>query len=152
MDSAANGLISARNGETQAVFPIRGKIISTYKNSLDKILANQEVVNIIKALGLDMDKKTNKLVYDINKLRYDKIILCADGDADGQSIKNLLLTFFWFFCPELVTQGHLYVAIPPLFRITTRKNEYIYLRDGAALEDYKAKHPGDKFQINRAKG
>ena len=151
-DSAANGLISARNGETQAVFPIRGKIISTYKNSLDKILANQEVVNIIKALGLDMDKKTNKLVYDINKLRYDKIILCADGDADGQSIKNLLLTFFWFFCPELVTQGHLYVAIPPLFRITTKKNEYIYLRDGVALDDYKTKHPGEKFQINRAKG
>jgi DNA gyrase subunit B len=78
--------------------------------------------------------------------------LCADADPDGQAIKNLLLTCFWSLCPELVVNGHIYAAIPPLFRITTKKNEYIYLRDAAALEEYKAKHQGEKFQVNRNKG
>ena len=151
-DSAAGGLIGARSGETQAVFPIRGKILNLYKASSDKTFANQEVVNIIKALGLELDKKTNKMIYDKNKLRYGKVILCADADPDGQAIKNLLLTCFWSLCPELVVNGHIYAAIPPLFRITTKKNEYIYLRDAAALEEYKAKHQGEKFQVNRNKG
>ena len=151
-DSAAGGLIGARNGETQAVFPIRGKILNLYKADSAKTFGNQEVVNIIKALGLELDKKTNKMIYDKEKLRYGKIVLCADADPDGEAIKNLLLTCFWSLCPELVINGHIYVAIPPLFRITTKKNEYIYLRDAAALEDYKAKHTGEKFQVNRNKG
>lgn len=73
-------------------------------------------------------------------------------DPDGESIKNLLITLFWYICPELVLNGHICCAIPPLFRITTRKNEYIFLRDAAALEEYKASHNGEKFQINRNKG
>jgi DNA gyrase subunit B len=151
-DSAASGLIGARDGETQAVFPIRGKILNLYKASAEKIFANQEVINIIKALGLDLDVKTGKIHYDKNKLRYGKILLCADADPDGQAIKNLLLTCFWSLCPELVINGHIYATIPPLFRVTTRKNEYIYLRDAAALEEYKLAHTGEKFQINRNKG
>lgn len=151
-DSAAGGLIGARDGETQAVFPIRGKILNLYKAANDKTFANQEVVNIIKALGLELDKKTNKMIYDKTKLRYGKILLCADADPDGQAIKNLLLTCFWSLCPELIINGHIYSTIPPLFRITTKKNEYIYLRDAAALEDYKAKHAGEKFAVNRNKG
>lgn len=151
-DSAATGLIGARDGETQAVFPIRGKIINLFKNSDEKVFANQEVVNIIKAIGLELDPKTKKLVFDKTKLRYGKIILCCDADPDGEAIKNLLLTYFWSLCPELVSYGYVYAAVPPLFRITTKKNEYIYLRDAAALEDYKTQHQGEKFLVNRSKG
>ena len=151
-DSAASGLIGARDGEFQAVFPIRGKIINLFKNADTKVFANQEVVNIIKAIGLDLDPKTKKLIYEPNKLRYGKIILACDGDPDGEAIKNLLLTYFWSLCPELVIDGYIHAAIPPLFRVTTRKNEYIYLRDAAALEAYKEAHMGEKYLVNRNKG
>ena len=151
-DSAASGLVEARDPDIQAIFPIRGKIIACYKNSPEKIFANAEVVNIIKALGLDIDKKTGKIIYDRTKLRYGKILLCADGDPDGQSIKNLLLEFFWWLCPELVTNGHIYSTLPPLFRITTKKNEYIFLTDAAALEEYKTKHKNESYLVSRNKG
>lgn len=151
-DSAAAGLIGARDSEYQAVFPIRGKLINLYKNTSDKVFSNQEVINIIKAIGLEMDNKSHKLVYDTSKLRYGKIILAADADPDGQAIRNLLLTFFWSICPELLTKGHIYVAIPPLFRITTKKNQYIYLRDGIELEKYKTQHNGESYLVSRNKG
>ena len=151
-DSAASGLIGARDSEFQAVFPIRGKVLNCFKADASKIFANQEIVNIIKAIGLEIDKKTNKPIYDKSKLRYGKIIMCCDADPDGEAIKNLLLTCFWWLCPELITNGHIYAAVPPLFRITTKKNEYIYLRDAAALDEYKVKHTGEKYIINRNKG
>ena len=151
-DSAASGLVEARDPDIQAIFPIRGKIIAAYKNTPEKIFANQEVNNIIKALGLDIDPKTNKLIYDIKKLRYGKILMCADGDPDGQAIKNLLLEFFWWLCPELIINGHVYTTLPPLFRITTKKNEYIFLTDNTALEKYKREHLNEKYLINRNKG
>ena len=151
-DSAASGLVEARDSEIHAVFPIRGKIIAAYKNSSEKIFANQEVVNLIKAIGLELNPVTKKLNYDTKKLRYGKILLCADADPDGASIRNLLLEMFWWLCPELILNGHIYTTMPPLFRITTKKNEYIYLKDAAALEQYKAQHLGEKFQINRNKG
>lgn len=151
-DSAASGLIGARDGEFQACFPIRGKIINLYKNADEKVFANQEVVNIIKALGLDLDPKTKKLIYDKNKLRYGKILMCCDADPDGQAIKNLLLTYFWSLCPDLVKNGHIYTTLPPLFRITTSKNKYIYLKDAKELEEYKEKHKNEKFLVNRNKG
>ena len=151
-DSAANGLVGAKVGETQAVFPIRGKIINCFKQSSEKVYANQEVSNIVKALGLEIHKTTGKLIYDKNKLRYGKIIFTCDADPDGQAIKNLLITCFWWLCPELFTNGHIYVAVPPLFRVTTKKNEYIYLKDSEALEEYKQKHQKEKFLINRNKG
>ena len=151
-DSAANGLVEARDAEYVAVFPIRGKIIAAYKNSSEKIFANAEVTNIIKAIGLDLDIKTHKLIYDAKKLRYGKILLAADADPDGASIRNLLIEMFWWLCPELILNGHIYTTIPPLFRITTKKNEYIYLKDQIALDEYKTKHAGEKFLINRNKG
>ena len=151
-DSAASGLVGARNAEYQAIFPVRGKVISARKCSSDKLLANQEVVNLIKALGLEFDPKTVKLTYDEHKLRYGKIMLAADADPDGEAIKNLLLTLFWELCPELVINGHIYATVPPLFRITTKKNEYIYLRDGDELEEYKKQHINEKYLINRNKG
>lgn len=151
-DSAANGLVKARNSEFQAIFPIRGKIINFYKATDERAFSNQEAVNIIKAIGLELDQKTKKLIFDEHKLRYGKIILATDADPDGQAIKNLLLTYFWSICPELVVNGYIYCAIPPLFRITTKKNEYIFLRDASALEEYKKKHNKESFLINRNKG
>ena len=152
MDSAASGLVGARNGEFQAIFPIRGKIISVYKSSDNKIFNNQEVINIIKALGLELNIKTSKLEYSAAKLRYGKIILCTDADPDGEQIKNLLITLLWYLCPELIIKGHVYCAIPPLFRITTSKNEYVFLRDQKELDAYKIAHKHEKFTINRNKG
>ena len=151
-DSAASGLVGARNAEFQAIFPIRGKIISARKCTSEKLLTNQEVVNIIKALGLDFDAKKTKMIYDERKLRYGKIMMAADADPDGEAIKNLLLTLFWELCPELVINGHIYATVPPLFRVTTKKNEYIYLRDNNELEEYKKKHANEKYLINRNKG
>lgn len=151
-DSAASSLVAGRDAEFTAVFPIRGKIISAYKNSIDKIFANAEVVNIIKAIGLDLDKKTNKLIYDAKKMRYGKIFFAADADPDGASIRNLLIEMFWWLCPELIEHGHIYTTIPPLFRITTKKNEYIFLKDQKALDEYKEQHQGEKYLINRNKG
>ena len=151
-DSAAAGLIEARDSETQAVFPIRGKILSVLKSTDEKIWSNQEIVNIIKALGLDVDAKTRRPIWNADKLRYGSVILCTDADPDGASIKNLLLTMFWELCPDIITEGRVYSAIPPLFRITTKKNEYIFLRDTAALNDYKDAHKGEKYLVNRNKG
>ena len=151
-DSAAGGLIAARNPDTMAVFPIRGKLINLFKNSDEKVFANQEVVNIIKAIGLDLDPKSKTLIYDEKKLRYGKIFTACDADPDGQAIKNLLLTFFWSLCPELVINGHIWITMPPLYRITKGKDTYIYLKDDKELEDYKKAHEGEKYLINRNKG
>ena len=92
-------MIGARDSEFQAVFPIRGKILNTFKADAAKAFANQEIVNIIKALGLDIDPKTSKPIYDKNKLRYGSVLMCCDADPDGENIKNLLLTCFWWLCP-----------------------------------------------------
>ena len=151
-DSAAGGLIAARNPDTMAVFPIRGKLINLFKNSDEKVFANQEVVNIIKAIGLDLDQKSKTLIYDEKKLRYGKIFTACDADPDGQAIKNLLLTFFWSLCPELVINGHIWITMPPLYRITKGKDTYIYLKDDKELEEYKKAHEGEKYLINRNKG
>ena len=151
-DSAAGGLVEGRDAEIVAVFPVRGKVIAAYKNASEKIFANAEVINLIKAIGLELDGKTHKLIYDPKKLRYGKILLAADADPDGASIRNLLIELFWWLCPELIENGHLYTTMPPLFRITTKKNQYIFLKDAAALEEYKTTHQGEKFQINRNKG
>ena len=151
-DSAANGLVAKRDGKTQAIFPIRGKILSCRKATLDKIYANQEISNIVKALGLDIEKETGKLIYDKKKLRYNKIIFSADADSDGYDIRLLLLNLFWWLCPELVKNGHVCVALPPLYRATDSKNHYTYLVDDKALNEYKNSHKKEKFDINRLKG
>lgn len=129
-----------------------GKIINTSKNTEEKVFANQEVLNIIKAIGLDFDPKTKTMIYDKSKLRYDKIFTACDGDPDGQAIKNLLLTYFWNLCPELITNGHIWITMPPLYRITKGKDTYIYLKDDKELEAYKLAHPGEKLVITRNKG
>lgn len=151
-DSAAGGLIKVRDSETQGIFPIRGKLINLYKNSPEKVLANAEVNNLKKALGLDIDPQTGKLIYDTSKLRYGKILTACDADPDGMAIKNLILTCLWTICPELILNGHVYVTVPPLYRITKGKDKYVYFRDNEELEKYKNEHRNEKFIINRNKG
>lgn len=150
--SAASGLVAARDGKFQAVYGVRGKMISALKTTPEKLLANQEVNNLVQALGLECDQKTAKLKYDKSKLRYGKIIACADADPDGKLIENLLFNILWFMCPELITNGHVYSAVPPLYRITTRKNEYIYLRGDEELAEYKKTNSNKTYQITRNKG
>ena len=151
-DSAASGLVDGRDSEFIAVFPVRGKMLNCLKATDDKIFANVEINNLIKALGLKMDEKTKKLIYNKNDLRYGKIVAAADADPDGKAIKNLLFTDLWYLCPELITNGHVYAAVPPLFRITTSKNEYIFLKGQEELDEYNKKHRGEKYLINRNKG
>ena len=151
-NSAMNGLVAKRDGKTQAIFPIRGKILNCLKASPDKIYANQEIANIVKALGLDIDKTTGKLNYDAKKLRYGHIFVASDADEDGAQIRLLLINMFWWLCPELITKGHLWAVVPPLFRITTKKNEYIYLKDKSALQQYNKKHKNEAYIVGRLKG
>lgn len=150
-DSAGSGLVGGRDAEYQAIFPIRGKMINSFKAKSEKVTANQEVNNLIKALGLEMNA-AGKLIYDTTKLRYGRIIAATDGDPDGENIRMLIAVNLWSLCPELIINGHFYVAYAPLFRVTTSKNEYIYLKDAVALEEYSKKHQNEKYRVNRLKG
>lgn len=150
--SAAAGLVAGRDSETQAVYGVRGKMLSVLKTASANIYKNQEINNLVQALGLDVDEKTCKLTYDEKKLRYGKIIAAADADFDGFAIENLLFNILWYMCPELITNGHVYSAVPPLFRVTTKKNEYVYLRDAEALAVYQKEHGSQVQSIGRLKG
>lgn len=150
--SAASGLVAARDSENQAVYGIRGKMLNALKTTESRIVKNQEINNIILALGLDYNPKNGKMKYDKNKLRYDKIIAAADADYDGFAIENLLFNVLWYLCPELITNGHVYSAVPPLFRVTTKKNEYVYLKDEKALNLYKKDNEKKIQSIGRLKG
>ena len=150
--SAAAGLVAGRDSETQAIYGVRGKMLSVLKTATANIYKNQEINNLVQALGLDVDERTCKLTYDEKKLRYGKIIAAADADFDGFAIENLLFNILWYMCPELITNGHVYSAVPPLFRVTTKKNEYVYLRDAEALAAYQKKHGAQVQSIGRLKG
>lgn len=152
MDSASGNLKTARNNEFQAVLPVRGKILNVRKASLEKIQKNAEIMTMIEAFGLKIDLKTMKLTYDPADLRYDKIIIESDADVDGAHIKNLFYTFIWTFCPQLILDGHVYAGVPPLYKITETKDKYVYLKDDAALIEYRNNHKGKKYQVNRLKG
>ena len=151
-DSASGNLKEARNAEFQAILPVRGKILNVRKASLDKIQKNAEIMTMIEAFGLKADMKTMKLTYNPEDLRYGKIIIESDADVDGSHIKNLFYTFIWTFCPQLIKDGYVYGVVPPLYKITEGKDTYIYLKNDEALEEYRAKHKGKKYQVNRLKG
>ena len=151
-DSASGNLKSARNNEFQAVMPVRGKILNCQKNTLDKIQKNAEIMTMIEAFGLKADPKTMKLTYDKDSLRYGKIIIAADGDADGSHIRNLFYTFIWNFCPQLIQEGYVYALVAPLYKITMGKDTYLYLRDDKELAEFQEKNRGKKYQVNRFKG
>jgi DNA gyrase subunit B len=107
---------------------------------------------MIEAFGLTVDTKTMKLTYDPEDLRYGKIIIESDADVDGAHIKNLFYTFIWTFCPQLIIDGYVYGGVPPLYKITEGKDNYLYLKDDKALFEYRQKNQGKKYQVNRLKG
>ena len=150
-DSAGGGMKDARNNEFQAILPVRGKILNCQKAALDKMMANAEVRDMIKAFGLDLDVKTGKVAWDPSKLRYSKIIISADADVDGAHIQSLFYTFIWNFCPQLILNGYVYATIPPLYKVTIGK-EYKYIQDDAALEEFRKVNVGKKYLVNRMKG
>ena len=152
-DSASGNLKMARDNKTQAVLPVRGKILNTQKATLDKIQKNAEIMSMIQAFGLKVNQKTMKLTYDKEDLRYGKIIIMSDADVDGAHIKNLFYTFIWNFCPQLIIDGYVYAGVPPLYKITEGNGKnYIYLKNDAELEEYREKHKGKKYVVNRFKG
>lgn len=151
-DSASGNLKLARDNNTQAILPVRGKILNVRKATLDKIQKNAEIMTMIDAFGLSVDPKTMKLTYRPEDLRYGKIIIESDADVDGAHIKNLFYTFIWTFCPQLIEDGYVYAGVPPLYRITENKDTYVYLKDDAELEEYRKKHPGKKLALTRMKG
>ena len=151
-DSASGNLKTARNNEFQAVMPVRGKVLNCQKSTYDKISKNAEIMTMIDAFGITLNPKTLKATYEEKDLRYGKIIIASDADVDGAHIKNLFYTFIWNICPQLIIDGHVYALIAPLYRITEGKDKYIYVKNDAALEEWKAQNVGKKYIVNRMKG
>jgi DNA gyrase subunit B len=135
-DSAGGSAKNGRDSQTQAILPLRGKVLNVERARLDKMLANNEILSLIKALGVGIEES-----FDLSGLRYDRIIIMTDADVDGSHISTLLLTFFFRFMRPVIDAGHLYLAKPPLFELvrTGRKNSvYIYDEDDLEIEIDKA--------------
>lgn len=149
-DSAGGSAKTARDRKYQAILPIRGKILNVEKATMDKVLANAEIKTMINTFGCGFSEGYGN-DFDITKLRYDKIIIMADADVDGAHISTLLMTFFYRFMPELIQEGHIYIAMPPLYKVSPSKGEELYLYDDAALSKYRKTHKSG-FGLQRYKG
>ena len=150
-DSAGGSAKTARDRSYQAILPIRGKILNVEKASIDKVLANAEIKTMINAFGCGFSEGYGN-DFDITKLRYDKIVIMADADGDGAHISTLLLTLFYRFMPELIYEGHVYIAMPPLYKVMPKKGAEEYLYDDKALEKYRKSHKSGSFTLQRYKG
>jgi len=151
-DSAGGTVKTARNRRTQAVLPLRGKILNVEKATLDKILLNNEIKSMIAAFGCGIGED-----FDISKLNYDKIIILTDADVDGAHISTLLLTFFYRFMPELIKAGKIYKGLPPLYRVeyeakNKKKREFKYLYNDFELENFRKNSDCKILNIQRYKG
>ncbi len=150
-DSAGGSAKTARDRSYQAILPIRGKILNVEKATIDKVLANAEIKTMINAFGCGFSEGYGN-DFDISKLRYDKIVIMADADVDGAHISTLLLTLFYRFMPELIYEGHVYIAMPPLYKAMPKKGPEEYLYDDKALEKYRRHHKSGSFTLQRFKG
>jgi DNA gyrase subunit B len=148
-DSAGGSAKTARDRRFQAILPIRGKILNVEKATMDKVLANLEIKTMINAFGCGFSEGYGN-DFDISRLKYDKIIIMTDADVDGSHISVLLLTFFYRFMPDLIREGHVYIATSPLYKAIPAKGEQEYIYDDAALEKYRQGHKN--FTLQRFKG
>jgi DNA gyrase subunit B len=148
-DSAGGSAKTARDRRFQAILPIRGKILNVEKATMDKVLANLEIKTMINAFGCGFSEGYGN-DFDISRLKYDKIIIMTDADVDGSHISVLLLTFFYRFMPDLIREGHVYIATSPLYKAIPAKGEQEYIYDDAALDKYRQGHKN--FTLQRFKG
>lgn len=137
-DSASGGCKIIRDASFQAILGLKGKVLNCLTSDIKKIQKNAEIVDIIKALGFQWGVD-NSVIYDESKLRYDKLIIAADRDVDGAHIQSLICTMLWVLIPDIILDGHVYIALPPLYKAEWNK-QYKYLDDKKALEDFKKDH------------
>ena len=146
-DSAGGTAINGRDRQIQAILPLRGKILNVEKARLHRVLDNEEIKSMIKAFGCGY-----KDDFDITKRRYDRIICMTDADVDGSHIRILLLTFFYRFMRPLVEGGHVYIALPPLYRVTLPNKEEHYYYSDVELKEFQDSYTGQKYDLQRYKG